>query len=66
MRYRRHPGGLTHDVAALARAQLEVHRRHAASVEPDVRRRVEHADLLALADGLVRERRWDEARDGDP
>jgi GT2 family glycosyltransferase len=27
VRYRRHPGGLTRDVAALARAQLEVHRR---------------------------------------
>jgi glycosyltransferase involved in cell wall biosynthesis len=61
VRYRRHPGGLTHDVAALARAQLEVHRRHAGSVDADVHRRVEHADLLALAEGLVRERRWDEA-----
>jgi glycosyltransferase involved in cell wall biosynthesis len=61
VRYRRHPGGLTHDVAALARAQLEVHRRHGGAVDAQVRRRVEHRDLLALAEGLVRERRWDEA-----
>jgi glycosyltransferase involved in cell wall biosynthesis len=63
VRYRRHAGGLTQHVAALARAQLEVHRRHAAGVDPDLRRRVEHRDLLALADGLVRERRWEEAGD---
>ncbi len=63
VRYRRHPGALTQDVAAQARAQLEIHRRHAAMVGPDVRQRVEHRDLLALADGLVRERRWDEVRE---
>jgi glycosyltransferase involved in cell wall biosynthesis len=62
VRYRRHRGGLTADVTALARAQLEVHRRHGRSVPSQVRRRVEHRDLLALAEGLLRERRWDDAR----
>ncbi|MEA2155610.1 MAG: hypothetical protein QOE11_1750, partial [Solirubrobacteraceae bacterium] len=32
VRYRRHPGGLTADVAALARCQLELHRAHGESV----------------------------------
>jgi glycosyltransferase involved in cell wall biosynthesis len=63
VRYRRHGGGLTQDVTALAQAQLVVHRRHAALVDGETRQRVEHRDLLALADGLVRERRWDEVRE---
>ena len=58
VRYRRHPGGLTRDVAALAKAQLEVHRRHAASVPGDVAARVMAADGVALADGLYRRREW--------
>lgn len=53
VRYRRHPGGLTADVAGLARAQLAVHERHAAlGVDLDG---VRAADLAALADGLARE-----------
>ena len=48
VRYRRHPGGLTADVAALARCQLELHRSHAASVAPDVRERALAADAAAL------------------
>lgn len=60
--YRRHPGGLTHDVAGLARARLELHRRHAALVSPELRRRAEHEDLLALADGLRADRDWAGAR----
>ena len=48
VRYRRHPGGLTADVAALARCQLELHRSHGDLVEPDVRERVLAADEAAL------------------
>ena len=62
VRYRRHAGGLTADVAALARAQLLVHRRYAQLVAPEVARRAQHRDLLALAEGLLRERRHREAR----
>ena len=48
VRYRRHPGGLTADVAALARCQLELHREHAALVAPAVRERALAADAAAL------------------
>lgn len=57
VRYRRHPGGLTADVARLARAQLAVHEAHSGSVSPDAASAARAADLAALADGL--------ARDGD-
>lgn len=57
VRYRRHAGGLTADVAGLARAQLAVHERHADLAGPRAARSVRAADLAALADGL--------ARDGD-
>jgi len=48
VRYRRHPGGLTADVAALARCQLELHRAHGDLVEPAVRERALAADAAAL------------------
>jgi glycosyltransferase involved in cell wall biosynthesis len=48
VRYRRHPGGLTADVAALARCQLELHRAHGGLVAPDVRARALAADEAAL------------------
>jgi glycosyltransferase involved in cell wall biosynthesis len=48
VRYRRHPGGLTADVAALARCQLELHRAHGATVAPAVRDRALAADEAAL------------------
>jgi glycosyltransferase involved in cell wall biosynthesis len=48
VRYRRHPGGLTADVAALARCQLELHRAHAALVAPAVRDRALAGDAEAL------------------
>ena len=62
VRYRRSPGALSGDVAGLARAQLHVHRTHAALVDEEVRRRTEAADRLAPARGLVRERDYDGAR----
>jgi glycosyltransferase involved in cell wall biosynthesis len=48
VRYRRHPGGLTADVAALARCQLELHRVHGASVPIEMRERAVAADARAL------------------
>ena len=54
--YRRHQGAMSGDIATLARAQLQVHADHAALVPDDVRRRVEAADLRALAAGLTRTR----------
>ncbi len=54
IRYRRHPGGLTADVAGLARAQLAVHRAHADLVDPATRDAVLAGDLRALARGLAR------------
>ena len=60
--YRRHPGGMSRAVAALARAQLAVHERHAGLVGEDVRARVQAADLRALADGMTRDRRYADAR----
>jgi glycosyltransferase involved in cell wall biosynthesis len=48
VRYRRHPGGLTADVAALARCQLELHRAHGASVSIETRERALAADARAL------------------
>lgn len=62
VRYRRHPAALTADVSVLARASLAVHRTHAAGVAPERRRALEAGDLAALADGLVRDRRYREAR----
>lgn len=48
VRYRRHPGGLTADVAALARCQLELHRAHGATVSIELRERALAADAAAL------------------
>ncbi|HUR86965.1 MAG TPA: glycosyltransferase [Solirubrobacteraceae bacterium] len=48
VRYRRHPGGLTADVGALARCQLELHRAHGELVSPAVRERALAADEAAL------------------
>jgi glycosyltransferase involved in cell wall biosynthesis len=48
VRYRRHPGGLTADVAALARCQLELHRAHGDRVSETMRERALAADTAAL------------------
>ena len=53
--YRRRAGAMSADITTLARAQLAVHAEHAALVPDDVRRRVEAADLRALAAGLTRD-----------
>jgi hypothetical protein len=48
VRYRRHSGGLTADVGALARCQLELHRAHGGLVAPEVREQALAADAQAL------------------
>ena len=62
VRYRRHGGGLTADTAALARAAIELHERHAALVDERTRASVRQGDLLALARGRIRERDYAGAR----
>jgi hypothetical protein len=62
VRYRRRAGALSGDIAGLARDQLAVHARHAGLVSDACAARVRRADLRALADGLVRERRYARAR----
>lgn len=57
VRYRRHPGGLTADVTALARGQLAVHTLHAQGAGVGAADRMLANDWAALAAGL--------ARDGD-
>jgi glycosyltransferase involved in cell wall biosynthesis len=61
IRYRRHPGGLTADVAALARARLSVHEAHAGLVDEETRRAVRATDLRTLARGHIRAREWNAA-----
>jgi glycosyltransferase involved in cell wall biosynthesis len=48
VRYRRHPGGLTADVAKLARFQIAVHEHHGELVDAATRERVLAADRAAL------------------
>jgi len=62
VRYRRHPGGLTADVEALARAQHRLHARHAGLVDDRARRSAQARDLAALADGLAARGAHREAR----
>jgi glycosyltransferase involved in cell wall biosynthesis len=62
IRYRRHPGGVTYDVAALAEAGLAIHERHAAMADDELWRRVTARELTALARGRIRERRYADAR----
>ena len=61
IRYRRHAGGVTADVAAMAESMLKVHTAHAALVDDDARQRAHARDLVLLARGRVRQRRYGEA-----
>jgi glycosyltransferase involved in cell wall biosynthesis len=63
IRYRRHAGGLTSDIARLAEAGLAIHERHAGLVDVTTAGRARAADLEALARGRIRERRYDEAQE---
>jgi glycosyltransferase involved in cell wall biosynthesis len=62
IRYRRHGGGMTADVARLAEAGLLIHERHASLVDDATARRARAADLETLARGRIRERRYGEAK----
>lgn len=63
IRYRRHSGGVTGDIARLAEASLVIHEAHAGLADADTRRRVRARDLTSLARGRVRQRRYGEARE---
>jgi glycosyltransferase involved in cell wall biosynthesis len=62
IRYRRHPGGLTADIARLAQAGLLIHERHAALAGEATANRARANDLETLARGRIRQRRYEEAR----
>jgi glycosyltransferase involved in cell wall biosynthesis len=62
IRYRRHAGGLTADVARLAEAGLAIHERHAALVGEPAAARARANDLEALARGRIRQRRYADAK----
>lgn len=61
VRYRRHAGGVTADVAALAESRLAVHAAHRGLVDEERARRAESRDLVLLARGRIRQRRYAEA-----
>jgi glycosyltransferase involved in cell wall biosynthesis len=63
IRYRRHAGALTSDVARLGEAGLAIHAAHAGMVDPDAARWARAQDLETLARGRVRQRRYAEARE---
>lgn len=62
VRYRRHPDGLTADIGDLARHQLRLHEAYAGLVPEAVSRQALARDRAALAAGLLRDRRFAEAR----
>jgi GT2 family glycosyltransferase len=62
IRYRRHEGGLTANVARLAEAGLAIHERHKDLVSPAIAEEVRARDLELLARGRIRERRYAEAK----
>jgi glycosyltransferase involved in cell wall biosynthesis len=62
VRYRRHTGGISRDVAGIAESQIAIRELHAELAPEDVRRRVRARDLVGLARGRVRQRRYAEAR----
>ncbi len=62
IRYRRHPGGVSSDIARLASAGLLIHARHAALVGQPRARLARAHDLETLARGRIRERDYAAAR----
>jgi glycosyltransferase involved in cell wall biosynthesis len=61
--YRRHAGGVTGDVAGIAEANLRIRELHSAlAADEATRRRLRSRDLVGLARGRVRQRRYPEAR----
>jgi hypothetical protein len=62
VRYRRHASGLTADLEKLARGSIEIHKRHAQLVTPDVRDAALARDYTTLARGRIRQRDYEGAR----
>jgi glycosyltransferase involved in cell wall biosynthesis len=60
--YRRHPGGVTADVARLAESSLAIRAAHADLVDDATRERLRAQDLATLARGRVRRRDYAGAR----
>ena len=60
--YRRHRAQLSADIAALAEGSRAVHTAHAGLVPEPLARRMHAQDLVLLARGRVRQRRYAEAR----
>lgn len=63
IRYRRHPGGATADIAKIAKIALAVQDEHGAAVDAPTRARVRRDYLALLARGRIRQRRYAEARE---
>jgi glycosyltransferase involved in cell wall biosynthesis len=63
IRYRRHPGGVSSDLAAGAEAALAIADAHADLVDPERRARVRASHLTTLARGRVRRRDYAGARE---
>jgi GT2 family glycosyltransferase len=63
IKYRRHAGGLTADLARLAEAGLAIHDRHAHLVDQGTASTAKARDLETLARARIRERRYAEAKE---
>lgn len=63
VRYRRHPGGMTSDIASVAEQALALQSEHPQAGDPATRARARRDHLVLLARGRIRERRYAEARD---
>lgn len=62
VRYRRHPGGVTTDILRLARSQRALHEAYAETVPAALAAEALARDRRAEAEGLLRARRFAEAR----
>lgn len=62
VRYRRHAGGLSRDLAAIAEWGLRLQQREASTVDSETRRGATADQLTLLGLGRVRQRRYREAR----
>jgi glycosyltransferase involved in cell wall biosynthesis len=63
IRYRRHAAGISSDLAALAESRLAIHESHAGLVSAEALARAKSGDLVSLARGRIRQRRYGDARD---
>jgi glycosyltransferase involved in cell wall biosynthesis len=62
IRYRRHAAGISSDLARLAESRLAIHDAHAGLVDATTLDRAKSRDLVSLARGRIRERRYGDAR----